>query len=120
MFCWMTIPSVDLSYTLLNKGLSYPTRSKHQVRFVLYAFIGWGVGIFLMIGHLPLQKTMPVESDFNPGIGDNDCFISTEGNKLLYLFHLPFLLTMIFNISIYIVIVTQTKLKTKEAKASIR
>ena len=100
MFCWMTIMCFDLSYTLLRVGYSPPNLSRCRIRFASYSIFGWGSGVFMTAGLIVLQLTCSAESDFNPGIGDQICFISINGNKLLYLFHLPILITLLINISI--------------------
>ena len=123
MFSWMTIMCFDLSYTLIWSDLSLPDHSALSIRFVAYSLLGWGSGIVLMMGLLLLQLNIPAESDFNPMIGDQICFISRKGFKLLYLFHLPILIFMVFNISIFILIIiflSRAKTKTKEARASRR
>ena len=121
MFSWMTIMCFDLSSTLFREDFCH--NSKYGARFASYSLIGWGVGLSLMIGLLLLQNTLTVESDFNPDIGDNVCFISNEGNKRLFLFHFPILLTMLFNIAVFIsiiIFILQSKFRTKEAGVSIR
>ena len=122
MFCWMTIMCFDLSYTLLE-GCPPLTHSMHCARFTSYSVVGWGLGMMLMLVMIILQLTLPVESDFNPDVGDQICFISEENNKQLFLFHLPILVNMIFNISIFIsiiILLKKTNIKTKQARSSIR
>ena len=123
MFCWMTVMCFDLSYTFLQDGYSPPNLSDPCRRFACYSICGWGFGIFLTAGLIVLQQTCSAELDFNPRIGDEICFISTKGNKLLYLFHLPIFITLLFNISIFVIIIiflTKSKIKTREATATIR
>ena len=116
MFCWMTVMCFDLSYTLLQVGYSPPHLSDPSTRFASFSIFGWGSGIFLTAGLIVLKHTFSVESDFNPGIGEDACFISTEGNKLLNLFHLPILLTLLFNMSIFTIIIflTKSKIRTRD------
>ena len=123
MFCWMTIMCFDLSYTLLQVGYSPPNLSLCRIRFASYSLLGWGSGIVLTSGLLVLQHMSSEESDFNPGIGDDVCFISMKSNTLLYLFHLPILIILLFNISVFLTIIiflTKSKFKTRKARASIR
>ena len=123
MFCWTTVMCFDLSYTLLQDGYSPPSLSDRCTRFASYSIFGWGSGIFLTAGLIVLQQTCSAESDFNPWIGDEICFISTKGNKLLYLFHLPIFITLLLNISIFVIIIiflTKSEIKTREATATIR
>ena len=117
MFCWMTIMCFDLSYALLQDGYSPPSLSDPRTRFASYSIFGWGSGIFLTAGLIVLQQTFSAESDFNPRIGNEICFISTEGNKLLYLFHLPIFITLLLNISIFVIIIIfLTNQKSKQGK----
>ena len=123
MFCWMTVMCYDLCSTLLREEFPPQLRSSQHIRFVSYSLIGWGSGVFLTAGLLLLQQITPPGSDFNPGIGDQTCFISMEGNKLLYLFHLPILIMMLMNITFFVIIIiflTTAAIKTKEARVSIR
>jgi len=122
MFCWMTIMCFDLFYTLF-KGFSPNTRSMHCARFTSYSVVGWGLGLLLMLMLITLQKTLPLESDFNPDVGGKFCFISDENNKQLFIFHLPILVNMVFNISMFIsiiILLKKSNMKTKEARDSIR
>ena len=123
MFSWMTIMCFDLSYTLIRYDFSPPDHSPLNIRFVAYSLVEWGSGILLMIWLLLLQLNIPEESDFNPLIGDQICFISSKGYKMLYLFHLPILIFMVLNISIFITIIiflSRAKTETKEARVSRR
>ena len=121
MFCWMTIMCIDLCSTFLREEFS-PHSSRH-IRFMSYSLVGWGSGIILALGIFILQQILPPGSDFNAGIGDQSCFISTQGNKFLFLFHLPILIMMLINISFFVIIIiflTAAQIKTKEARVSRR
>ena len=117
MFCWMTLMCFDLSYTLLQ--VRYPptnlSNPSYKVCFLLYIWMGfWDIpDSWAHSSHL--KQTCSADSDLNPGIGEDACFISTEGNKLLNLFHLPILLTLLFNMSIFtIIFLTKSKIRTRE------
>ena len=104
MFSWMTIMCYDLCSTLLQ--IKVQRNSSHGSRFLLYSVCGWGMGIILTTNLLILEHTLPPQSDFHPGVGNLSCFISMEGNRFLYLFHLPILIMMIVNIGFFIIIIT--------------
>ena len=121
MFSWMTIMCFDISSTFIQEEI--PQHSNKQMKFLLYSTFGWGSGIFLSLILLLFETFLPLESDFNPAVGTQSCFISKKGNTFLYLFHLPILVMMIINISSFIFILVfliRTHRKTKAIRMSRR
>ena len=103
MFSWMTIMCYDLSSTLLQNTVQRNT--SHGTRFLVYSVCGWGLAFILTTTLLVQEQLLPPDSDFNPDIGNQTCFISPEGNKFLYLFHLPILIMMMVNIYFFTTII---------------
>ena len=103
MFSWMTIMCYDLSSTLLQNTVR--RNSSHGTRFLVYSVCGWGLAFILATTLLVLEQLLPPDSDFNPDIGNQTCFINPEGNKFLYLFHLPILIMMMVNIYFFMSII---------------
>ena len=98
MLSWMTLLSFHLF--CLMQGYFQCTSS-----FMLYSAIGWGSGLVLTILLFTLDNILPHHSDFHPGMGYMTCFISTAGNKLLFLFHVPTLIIMLINLSFFLFII---------------
>ena len=100
MFSWMTIMSFDLAHTLLKSEPSFTVHSKSK--FFTYSIIAWGMAILMTSILLVFQLRFPEESDFNPQIGKETCFIFPNWKKLLFLLHLPIFAFMITNLSLFI------------------
>ena len=98
MFSWMTV----LSFNHFCSTLDFFPRARG---FMLYSVMGWGPGMVMTIRLFFFDLFLPPYSDFHPGIGDRSCFISTDGNKLLILFHIPTLIMMLINMSFFIIII---------------
>ena len=116
MFSWMAV----LSFHLFCSTQDVLPRSRG---FMLYSIMGWGFGTVLTMGLLFLENFLPPNSDFHPGIGDSSCFISTEGNKLLFLLHIPTLIMMLINMSFFIIITfsnIRDQHKLKQSKLAMR
>ena len=101
MFLWMTIMSFDLCTTFVREEI--PQQSNKKIRFIIYSVIGWGSGLVLVVFLFIFENFLPLDSDLNPGVGTGSCFISKQGNKILYLVHFPILVMMIINISFFII-----------------
>ena len=118
MFSWMTV----LSFHLFCSTLDCLPCARG---FMLYSVMGWGSGMVLTLGLFCLEIFLPSDSDFNPAMGDfvNGCFISSEGNKSLFLFGIPTLVMMIINISFFIIIIISNirdKQKLKQLESAMR
>ena len=122
MFLWMSIMCWDLHSSFSeDSGLSGP--GHHNRRFIIYSIVGWGLSFLLALLLLLLEFLLPFDSDFHAGFGAVTCFISPAGNKLLFLFHIPILIMLIFNIYSFFRIVinlTRTHKNTEQARASRR
>ena len=121
MFSWMTIMCFDLCSTFLREEI--PRYSSQHIRFVFYSVAGWGSGLILAMVLLLMEHNLHPDSDFYAGIGDQSCFISTRGNKFLFLFHLPILIIMLINFSFFVIIIiflVVAQLKTKQARVTRR
>ena len=121
MFSWMTIMCFDLSSTFIREEIPHPFNNK--LRFVFYSIIGWGSGLVLAMVLLLFEHFLPPDSDFNPAVGTQSCFISKKGKTFLYLFHFPILVMMIINISFFIIVLIfliKTNVKSSELRISRR
>jgi hypothetical protein len=121
MFSWMTIMCFDLCHALLGEQIQHFL--PHNIRFVFYSVIGWGSGLGLSLVLFILENILPPSSDLNAEIGNQMCFISTNGNKFLYLFHLPILIMMMLNISFFttiIIFITKSNHTANFARSSRR
>ena len=123
MFSWMTIMCFDLYWTFSRSEL--PSSTSARLKFRLYSAIGWGTAVLFTATLAIFQISLPPESEFNPAIGikEGRCFINNNGKSSLYLFYIPLLVIMVFNILIFIAIVTSlviAKKTTKEARSSTR
>ena len=116
MFSWMTV----LSFHLFCSTLDCLPCARG---FLLYSVMGWGSGMVLTLGLFFHEIFLPSDSDFNPGMGDRCCFISSEGNKSLFLYCIPTLVMMIINISFFIIIIISNirdKQKLKQLESTMR
>ena len=81
------------------------------------------VSIWRFSGSCLFTFKLPPSSDLNAEIGNQMCFISTNGNKFLYLFHLPILIMMMLNISFFttiIIFITKSNHTANFARSSRR
>lgn len=121
MFSWMTIMCFDLYWTFSRSEL--PSTTTDRLKFRIYSVIGWGAALLFTVTLGIFQLCLPPESEFNPAIGSKRCFIDHNGKSSLYLFYIPMLIIMVFNILIFFAIILAfiiAKKTTKEAWSSTR
>ena len=109
-FSWILILAVDLSISIY-RGLMDGQRDGR--RFLFYSFFGWGFGLLLSCILFTLENVLHPASDFHASFGEHACFISTDGNKLLFMFHLPLLFMMVFNLVAFSFIIIHVALTCK-------
>ena len=117
MFSWMTIMCFDIFITFTHLSLD-GIRS-----YKFYCSLSWGIGILLTMFLIILQSSQPPDSDLNPLVGHEVCFISREGNKILFLLHFPILIFMIVNILFFVIILSvliKSHITSKDARISRR
>ena len=122
MFLWMSIMCWDL-YSSFSKASVLSAPGHYHRRFIIYSAVGWGLSFILALLLCLLEFLLPLDSDFHAGFGVVTCFISPAGNKLLFLFHIPILIMLIFNIYSFVRIVfnlTRAHRNTEQARASRR
>ena len=120
MFSWMTVMSVDLSWTFSRSET--PRRSTNKSKLQLYSIFGWGLPTLVTLALAIFQASLSPGVGMNPGIGTKKCFLSWEtGSQPLYFYYIPVLLLMIANSANYIIVVVfivRLKRKTIFARMS--
>ena len=114
MYSWMTIMCFDLGWKFFKSRA--PQTSSSSKKFVKYSAFGLGLPVFFTLLAGILQISVKQESDFNPNIGSESCFIDEVGNKQLLFFFLPVFLLMISNVSGFVF----TLYLMNKAQASVR
>ena len=113
MFSWISILAVDLGISIYRG----PTEGQRDGRrFLFYSFFCWGFGRLLSCMLFTLENVLHPVSDFRARFGKHACFISTDGNKLFFIFHLSLLFMMVFNLFAFSFIIIHVALTCKHLK----
>ena len=98
MFTWMSVMCWDLARTFSR--MRPPSTRVQTKKFLTYSAFGWLLPLLFTFFCLILQRTVPNNSAFNPGIGFTSCFVDNLHIPLrqLVFFHLPMLLLLLSNV----------------------
>ena len=96
MFSWMSCMCFDLSWKFIRIRL--PSQGSEKKKLWLYTACCWGLPFLFMIFAAICQLSLPHNSNFNPNIGCGECFIHSDGSRLLIFFHLPIFILVLGNI----------------------
>ena len=86
----------DLSWKFIRIRL--PSQGAEKKKLLLYTACCWGIPCLFMIFAAICQLSLPHNSNLNPNIGCGECFIQSDGSRLLIFFHLPIFLLVLGNI----------------------
>ena len=86
----------DLSWKFIRIRL--PSQGSEKKKLWLYSSCCWGIPLLFMIFSAICQSSLSHNSNFNPNIGCDQCFIHSEGSRLLIFFHLPIFLLVLANV----------------------
>ena len=118
MFCWMSVMCFDLSWRFIRVRL--PSQGSEKKKLWSYSACCWGLPLVFLLFAAACQLLLPHESNFNPNIGCDQCFIHSEGNRLLIFFHLPIFFMIIANIIGFVITAhSMYKAKSGTKKASL-
>ena len=114
MFSWMSVMCFDLSWRFIR--LRLPAQGSEKKKFLSYSMFSWGLPLTFMLFAVVCQFSVPHDSNFNPNIGCDQCFIHSDGSRLLIFFHLPIFFMIIGNIGGFIL----TTFKLYKAKSGTK
>ena len=92
-------------------------------KFFVYCLLGWGLPLTLTIALITAQLTLPSQSDFQPSIGVQACWLKQSANTDLYLLIIPMTAILVLNTIIFFLIVVKlilAKFETRNVRLSTR
>ena len=110
MFSWISILAVDLGISIYRG----PTEGQRDGRRFL--FYSGGLDVCCLVCFFSLENVLHPVSDFRARFGKHACFISTDSNKLFFIFHLSLLFMMVFNLFAFSFIIIHVALTCKHLK----